>query len=205
MMTKIEELEGELIVCRAVVGKGMIALVIEQRKMDVPKSKEFKGMRFTRDMDSFLWGMNITFIRYTLRMMSVRRNFYHKHPKENAQAKLCQRMQQDTVREYVREFSNLSEKEAFYLFNDGFKPSTKQELHRLRVKKLTKALSKPECFLELSLKKGKFESSKPKETSNDRGNHKKEQDKNDFDENCKNGSNGKPYNGKRKPNNHSRG
>ncbi|MBA0763002.1 hypothetical protein Gotri_012532 [Gossypium trilobum] len=227
MMTRIEELEGDLTVCRAVVGKGMMALVLEQRKMDVPKSKEFKGTGFMRDMDSFLWGMNITFVRFTLRMMLVRftderqgdttigtwmefqnefrRKFYHKHPKENAQAKLCQLMQQDTVREYVREFPNLSEKEAFYLFNDGFKPSTKQDLHRLRVKELNKAISKAECILELSLRKGKFESSKPKETGNDRGNHKKEQDKNDFGENGMNGSNGKPFNGKRKPDNHSRG
>ncbi|MBA0753533.1 hypothetical protein Gogos_020031 [Gossypium gossypioides] len=227
MMTRIEELEGELTVCRAAVGKGMMALVLEQRKMDVPKSKEFKGTRFTTDMDNFLWGMNITFVRYALRMMSVRftderrgdtaigtwmefqnkfrRKFYLKHAKENAQAKLCQLMQQDTIREYVREFPNLSEKEAFYLFNDGFKPSTKQELHRLRVKELTKAISKAKCFLELGPRKGKFESSKPKETGNDRGTHKKEQDKNDFDGNGKNGSNGKLYNGKRKPNNHSRG
>ncbi|MBA0583648.1 hypothetical protein Gorai_014497 [Gossypium raimondii] len=226
-MTRIEELEGELTVCRAVVGKWMMALVLEQRKMDVPKSKEFKVTRFMRDMDSFLWGMNITFVRYTLRMMSVRftderrgdiaigtwmefqnefrMKFYHKHPKENAQAKLCQLMQQDTVREYVREFPNLSEKEAFYLFNDGFKLSKKQDFHRLRVKELTKAISKAECFLELGLRKGKFESSKPNETGNDRGDHKKEQDKNDFGENGKNGNNGKPYNGKRKPDNHSRG
>ncbi|MBA0853920.1 hypothetical protein Goshw_023875 [Gossypium schwendimanii] len=129
MMKRIEELEGELTVCRAVVGKGMMALVLEQRKMDVPKSKEFKG---------------------------TRRKFYHKHAKENAQAMLCQLMQQDTVREYVREFPNLSEKEEFYLFNDGFKPSTKQELHRLKVKELTKVISKAECFLELGLRKGKF-------------------------------------------------
>ncbi|MBA0679745.1 hypothetical protein Goari_011497 [Gossypium aridum] len=166
MMTRIEELEGELTVCRAVVGKGMMALVLEQRKMDVPKSKE----RDERQGDTAIG----TWMEF---QNEFRRKFYHKHAKENAQAKLCQLMQQDTVREYVQEFPNLSEKEEFYLFNDGFKPSTKQKLHRLRVKELTKAISKAECFLELGLRKGKFESSKPKETSNDRGTHKKEQDK----------------------------
>ncbi|MFQ6626052.1 hypothetical protein Gotur_006340 [Gossypium turneri] len=144
MMTRIEELEGELTVCRAIVGKGIMALILEQRKMDVPKSKEFKETRFTdeRRGDTVIG----TWMEF---QNKFRRKFYRKHAKENAQAKLCQLMQQDTVREYVREFPNLSEKEAFYLFNDGFKPSTKQELHRLRVKELTKAISKAECFLEL--------------------------------------------------------
>ncbi|KAH1130163.1 hypothetical protein J1N35_001541 [Gossypium stocksii] len=49
MMAKFEEFEGQLIVCKAVVGKGMLASISMQRKIDVLKPNEFKGMRFTNE------------------------------------------------------------------------------------------------------------------------------------------------------------
>ncbi|KAH1128661.1 hypothetical protein J1N35_000039 [Gossypium stocksii] len=49
IISKFEELEGELIVCRVVVEKWMLASILKQRKVDVLKSKKFKGMRSARD------------------------------------------------------------------------------------------------------------------------------------------------------------
>lgn len=54
MMMRIKELEGELTMCRAAVGKGMLVSIPKQCKMNVPKLKEFKGMRSTKDMDNLL-------------------------------------------------------------------------------------------------------------------------------------------------------
>ncbi|KAH1030857.1 hypothetical protein J1N35_043031 [Gossypium stocksii] len=45
MMAKIEELELELAMHKATMGKWILASILKQRKMDVLKSKEFKGTR----------------------------------------------------------------------------------------------------------------------------------------------------------------
>lgn len=78
-------------------------------------------------------------------------------------------------------------------------------MRQLGIKEFTKAMSKAKSFVELGSRNDKFESSKPKETYNDGGNHKEEQDKNDIGGNGKNGGTEKPQNRKRKPNNYSRG
>ncbi|MBA0574829.1 hypothetical protein Golob_024486, partial [Gossypium lobatum] len=55
LSTRIEELEGELALCRAVVGKGMVKAAFNNK--DVPKPKEFVGTRSAYDVDNFLWRM----------------------------------------------------------------------------------------------------------------------------------------------------
>ncbi|MFQ6645155.1 hypothetical protein Gotur_019330 [Gossypium turneri] len=52
---RIEELEGELALCRAVVEKGVSSVALSYD--DVPKLKEFVGTRSACDVDSFLWRM----------------------------------------------------------------------------------------------------------------------------------------------------
>lgn len=53
---QIEELKGELIICKASLGNRVL-VVAPKLKMDVSKPKEFKGMRSARDVDNFVWGM----------------------------------------------------------------------------------------------------------------------------------------------------
>ncbi|MBA0875459.1 hypothetical protein Goshw_019647 [Gossypium schwendimanii] len=53
--TRIEELERELALCRAAIGKGVSSAAFNCK--DVPKSKEFVGTRSACDMDNFLWRM----------------------------------------------------------------------------------------------------------------------------------------------------
>lgn len=54
MMLTIKELKRELVVCRVVVGKGMLALASKQHKMKVPRLEEFKGTRSMMNLDNFL-------------------------------------------------------------------------------------------------------------------------------------------------------
>ncbi|MBA0875188.1 hypothetical protein Goshw_027619 [Gossypium schwendimanii] len=55
LSTIIEELEGELALCRVAVGKGVANATLSNE--DVPKPKNFVGTRFARDVDNFLWKM----------------------------------------------------------------------------------------------------------------------------------------------------
>ncbi|MBA0864911.1 hypothetical protein Goshw_007196 [Gossypium schwendimanii] len=58
----LKELEGELALYRAAVGKGKLTLAPKQHKMDIRKSKEFNGTRFARDVENFLWRWKKSFI-----------------------------------------------------------------------------------------------------------------------------------------------
>ncbi|MFQ6646357.1 hypothetical protein Gotur_020223 [Gossypium turneri] len=95
--------------------------------MDVPKSKKYKRTRSTRDMDNFLWGMELYF-----RAIDI----------EDKVAK-------GTVRKHVKDFSefmfqiyDLSEKETFNWFRDKWKLWAKQELHQQGITELTVAMFK---------------------------------------------------------------
>ncbi|MBA0670457.1 hypothetical protein Goklo_029027 [Gossypium klotzschianum] len=63
LSARIEELGGELALCRATVGKGVPSAVLSNKdvlKKDVPKPKEFVGTRSAYDVDNFLWRMETT-------------------------------------------------------------------------------------------------------------------------------------------------
>lgn len=51
--TKIEELKGELTVCKDVVGKGVLGTT-PSHKIDVPKLEKFKDARSAREVGNFL-------------------------------------------------------------------------------------------------------------------------------------------------------
>ncbi|KAG8500951.1 hypothetical protein CXB51_002950 [Gossypium anomalum] len=55
LSTRIEELEGELALCRAAVGEGVSSAALSNEY--VPKLKEFVGTRSAFDVDNFLWRM----------------------------------------------------------------------------------------------------------------------------------------------------
>ncbi|MBA0754275.1 hypothetical protein Gogos_021584, partial [Gossypium gossypioides] len=74
------------------------------------------------------------------------------------------------------QISDLSEKEAFYWFEDGLKSWTKHELRRQRITELTVAMAEAESFVELGLTKDKFESSKPNGKGNDERNHEEDEE-----------------------------
>ncbi|KAH1130364.1 hypothetical protein J1N35_001742 [Gossypium stocksii] len=86
-------------------------------------------------------------------------------------------------------------------FEDGLKPWAKLEFHQQCITKLTIAMAEAKSFVKLSLRKHKFESSKPKETGNGEGDQKGKEDEEGNNDNSKNGGNRKPHNKKWKPNN----
>ncbi|KAK5785550.1 hypothetical protein PVK06_040146 [Gossypium arboreum] len=55
MKEEIAELKGELRICKAALGSGMLASGPKQRHVDVPKPEKFKGIRSAREVDNFLW------------------------------------------------------------------------------------------------------------------------------------------------------
>ncbi|MBA0637876.1 hypothetical protein Godav_029409, partial [Gossypium davidsonii] len=94
---RIEELEGELALCRVAVGKGVSSAALNYE--DVPKLKEFMGTRFACNVDNFLWRREKYFRRTTdKRQCEIRTwqefqcelkgQFYLEFAEEKAQAKL---------------------------------------------------------------------------------------------------------------------
>lgn len=112
----------------------------------------------------------------------LKKQFYPQFAEKEARAKLRRLTQQDTVREYVRAFSelmlqisDLSEKEAFYWFEDGLKPWAKQELRRQGITELTVAMAEAESFVELDPAGDKLEASKPNGRGNGERNHEEDE------------------------------
>ncbi|MBA0572024.1 hypothetical protein Golob_002390 [Gossypium lobatum] len=121
MMSKIEEFEGQFIMYGVVVGKGMLASIPKQLKIDVPKLKEFKGMRSRNEI--WLEFQN-----------EFQMQFQPQYAEEEARSKLRWLTQQGIAWEYVWEFIklllqilDLSKNEAFYKFKDGLKPWMKKD------------------------------------------------------------------------------
>ncbi|KAK8271103.1 hypothetical protein V6Z12_D11G241300 [Gossypium hirsutum] len=54
---EIAELKGELTIYKVALGNGGLGAIAPKPNIDVPKPKEFKGIRSARDVDNFLWGI----------------------------------------------------------------------------------------------------------------------------------------------------
>ncbi|KAH1115215.1 hypothetical protein J1N35_008593 [Gossypium stocksii] len=55
MKEEIAKLKGELTICKAALGSGMLASGPKQRHVDVSKPENFKGARSAREVNNFLW------------------------------------------------------------------------------------------------------------------------------------------------------
>ncbi|KAH1098525.1 hypothetical protein J1N35_015446 [Gossypium stocksii] len=81
------------------------------------------------------------------------------------------------------QISDLSEKEAFYWFEDRLKPWAKHELHMQGITKLTIAMVEVESFVELGPTKYKFKSSKSNGKGNGERSHEKDKEGHSDDDN----------------------
>ncbi|MFQ6624823.1 hypothetical protein Gotur_003680 [Gossypium turneri] len=93
--TRIKELDGELVVCRAVVGKEVLGATLNH-EIVVPKWEKFKGTMSTRKVNNFLWEMEQYFHAMGIKDDDVK-----------ARSKLRWFLQQGTTQEHVKEFSKL--------------------------------------------------------------------------------------------------
>ncbi|MBA0762509.1 hypothetical protein Gotri_012109 [Gossypium trilobum] len=134
LSTRVKELEGELALCRAVVGKGVSSATLSNE--DVPKPKEFVGTISACDVDNFLWRMENYFRAKDIVDDAVKfqcelnGQFYPEFTKEEVRAKLQGITQRGTV--------------------GG-------------VQKLSESMMVVESVVKLGLGKDKLGSSKPKE------------------------------------------
>ncbi|KAG8474091.1 hypothetical protein CXB51_033770 [Gossypium anomalum] len=175
MKKEIAELKGSSLYLR-LPWKVMLASGPKQCHVDVLKPEKFKGARSVREVDNFLWELEQYF-----KAMGIEDNAT-KHAKKEAHAKLRRLTQQCTIRDYVREFSelilqisDLNKKEAFYWFEDGLKMWAKQELRRLGITELTIAMAEEEIFYNVGGRKfDNSESSKPKSRPKGNGGGKKD-------------------------------
>ncbi|MBA0765308.1 hypothetical protein Gotri_014527, partial [Gossypium trilobum] len=101
LSTRIEELEGELALCRAAVGKGVSNTALSNE--DVPKPKEFVGTSCACNVDNFLWRMENYFrakgivddaVKF---QCELKGQFYPKFTEEEARANLQGITQRGTV------------------------------------------------------------------------------------------------------------
>ncbi|MBA0667561.1 hypothetical protein Goklo_000629 [Gossypium klotzschianum] len=132
LSTRIEELERELALCRAAVGKGVSSAALSYE--GVPKPKEFVGTMSAYNVDNFLWRMENYFRKTTDKRQceigtwkkfqcELKGQFYVEFTEEEARAKLKGITQRGTLGEYVREFkelmlqvSDVTKKEALLAF-----------------------------------------------------------------------------------------
>ncbi|MFQ6630601.1 hypothetical protein Gotur_009813 [Gossypium turneri] len=120
LSTRIEELEGELALCRVAVENRVANAALSND--DVPKPKEFVRTRSACDVDNFLWRMENYFRAKGIMDDEVKVNTASMFltdiallwwrgrtidKKKEARAKLQGIMQRGTVGEYVQEFKEL--------------------------------------------------------------------------------------------------
>ncbi|MFQ6637602.1 hypothetical protein Gotur_013441 [Gossypium turneri] len=161
LSTRIEELEGELDMYRVAVGKGVSSAALSNE--DVSKPKEFVGTRSACDVDNLLQGIS----------------------------------QRGTVGEYVQKFkelmlqvSDVTEREALLVFQNGLKPWVRQEVEQRGVQKLSEFMTVVESVMKLGLGKDKLGSTKSEERGICEMDHK--EDIVDGNGNGDNSGNGKP-------------
>ncbi|MFQ6656870.1 hypothetical protein Gotur_026789, partial [Gossypium turneri] len=179
LSTRIEELEGELALCRVAVEKGVENTTLNNEDR----------------MENYFCAKGI---------VDDAVKFYPEFVEEEARAKLQGITQRGTVGEYVREFkelmlqvSDVTEKEALLAFQNGLKPWVRQEVEQRGVQKLSEAMTVVESVVKLGLGKDKLRSSKSEERGICEMDHK--EDIVDGNGNGDNGGNGKPRVGKKKP------
>ncbi|MFQ6652590.1 hypothetical protein Gotur_024384 [Gossypium turneri] len=144
------------------MGKGVANAALSNE--DVPKLKEFVGIRSACDVDNFLWRMENYF--HAKGIMDDTVKCYPEFTEEEARAKLQGITQRGTVGEYVREFkelmlqvSEVTKREAFLAFQNGLKPWVRQEVEQRGVQKLSEAITVVESVVKLGLGKDKLRSS----------------------------------------------
>ncbi|KAG8474262.1 hypothetical protein CXB51_033921 [Gossypium anomalum] len=173
---EITELKGELTIYKAALGNGELAAIAPKPRFDVPKPKEFKGIRSARDVDNFLWGVKQYFrakgitddatkvITAAMYLTDVALLWWRRRSTDVRRGGT----EIETWKEFQYEFKaqfypEYAEDEAWAKLRRFSRQGTaKQELQRRGVQVLTKAMSIAESLAKFGGKKESHESSKPK-------------------------------------------
>ncbi|MFQ6649672.1 hypothetical protein Gotur_022897 [Gossypium turneri] len=179
LSTRIEELEGELALCQAAVGKRVSSAALSNEDR---MEHYFRAKGIVDDVVKF----------------------YPEFAEEEAWAKLQGITQRGIIGEYVREFrelmlqvANVTDEAVLLAFQKGLKPWVRQEVEQRGVQKLSEAMTVVESVMKLGQGKDKLGSSKSDGTGVCEMDHK--EDRVNGNGNGDNGGNGKPRVGKKKP------
>ncbi|GFZ17388.1 hypothetical protein Acr_26g0006580 [Actinidia rufa] len=123
-------------------------------KVDIPRPENYNGSRNARKLDNFLWNLDQYF--------EATVNSEHE-----ARARLRRLFHKSTIREYVKEFSELmleipdmTEKESLFTFIDGLQSWAKLEVQRRGPQDLATAISIVDSLVDFQV--GESSSSMPK-------------------------------------------
>ncbi|KAE8665118.1 Inorganic pyrophosphatase 3 [Hibiscus syriacus] len=160
-LKEIEQLKTEVALCKAVVAGNLLT--------DTPKGQAEAPKPRRKCTEMKRYGTAIgTWSEFQIEFKD---QFYPYHVENEAQSKLRRLRQEGSLREHVQQFFELSlqvpsltEEDRFFTFMDGLKSWAKNELERMGVKELSKALTTAESLIELGVKKSK----PPKSQAEDR-------------------------------------
>ncbi|MFQ6643683.1 hypothetical protein Gotur_017712 [Gossypium turneri] len=208
LSTRIEELEGELALCRAAVGKGVSSAALSNE--DVPKPKEFVGTRSACDVDNFLWRMEHYFRAKgivddvdkvntaSMFLIDIALLWWRGRTTDKRQSEIgtWQEFQCELKGQFYLEFA---EEKARAKLQGITQWGTvgEQEVEQRGVQKLSEAMTVVESVVKLGLGKVKLGSSKSEERGVCEIDHK--EDIVEGNGNGNNGGNEKPRVGKKKP------
>ncbi|VFQ66115.1 unnamed protein product [Cuscuta campestris] len=207
---KLESAEEELVLCKKALAQGSPStseVRASPSKLDIPRSKSYKGSRNAKELDNFIWSMEQYFRALAISeekrkvdmaslfledtamvwwrrrqgdmekgtctidtwaefRSELKKQFYPSNVEEKAQGKLRRLQHKGSIREYVKEFTEVlleipdyPDKEAFFAFMDGLQQWARLELQRRGAQDLTTAISISESLIEFK----KPEKSKPKD------------------------------------------
>uniref|UniRef100_A0A0D3C9D7 Retrotransposon gag domain-containing protein n=1 Tax=Brassica oleracea var. oleracea TaxID=109376 RepID=A0A0D3C9D7_BRAOL len=135
-------------------------------KVELLKPNRFNGVRDAKEVENFLWQMEIYFDNLN---KELKRQFYPENVVYEARKKLRELRQRGSIRDYVKEFTtlmlqipNMTAEDLVFYFTDGLQSWAKQELQRRGVKTVDEAIAVAESLVDFRTS-GPSESSKKKE------------------------------------------
>ncbi|XP_057985426.1 uncharacterized protein LOC110653506 [Hevea brasiliensis] len=140
---EMEKMKDDLVMLKRVVNQGSgtdphVSHAVHTARLDVPKPSAFKGARSAREIDNFLWTLDHYFRALGVdddarkidnAPLELKKQFYPENAATEARARLRRLTQKGTIREYVKDFTEVlleildySDLEALFAFKDGLQP-----------------------------------------------------------------------------------
>ncbi|KAL6323857.1 hypothetical protein AAG906_005853 [Vitis piasezkii] len=153
MEARDQEIRQELAIYKIAVSARVMA-THEAPRVEVPKPQTFSGKRDAKELDNFLWHMELYFEAIALMdeatKREIKRQFYPEDVAYLARKSMKRLKHTGSIREYIKEFStlmleipNMSEEELLFNFMDNLQNWAEQELRRCGVQDLAMTMATP--------------------------------------------------------------
>ncbi|ESQ50931.1 hypothetical protein EUTSA_v10023044mg [Eutrema salsugineum] len=188
ILNRLGEVQEDLVLCKRAAANGGAGITeTRAARVELPRPARFNGVRDAQEVENFLWEMEQYFENLGLtdegdgyavvekatcgdslrdrpdRHMEefkrdMKRQFYPENVVYQAQKKLREFRQKDTIRDYVTEFTALllqipstNKDDSVFYFIDGLQPWAKQELQRRGVHSVDEAIAAAESLSDFSI------------------------------------------------------